>query len=536
MPTVETLTRNSRRWRTSALPMILSAATAMVLAGAAPALAAPTIGHSVGVGLPPSAVAIDVAAHTAYVSVSDGVSDQVAVVNTARCNGHTGSGCGSDVTAVNLESGAGAAGLAYDAADHTVYVADSNTGDVSMINAAGCNAAKPTGCEVAPKIASLGLTAPGAVAVDTSHGADVLYVADSSAGTVTVVNAAACNATKTAGCHTVRTVTVGSAPAAIAVDPAVATTYVANLGDDSVSMIKEAGCAKLSAACKTAGKTVALGGGTSPSALAVDPAVHTLFVADSGADAVSLLNTARCNVTVASGCAKTPHRQGGPTAPAGLAVTANGHVAVADSGDDAVLVVDGATCNATRTTGCAFAEIDPLGGSPVAVATSGSSVYAADSTQRSLDAIAIPTIHASVTSKHHRTSFGWYRSPVTVRFSCDAGSAPLDGKCPSAVTVSKNSKHRTVTKTIKSADGGEATATVVVRLDRTKPKVRVAGVRNGATYATAPTLRCKAHDALSGVASCHITRRHHGEIVDYVAIAKDRAGNVAKAHGKYRVA
>jgi hypothetical protein len=316
----------------------------------------------------------------------------------------------------------------------------------------------------------------------------------------------------------------------------VGTTYVANLGDDSISTLNEAACAKLTAGCKTVGKTVSLGSGTSPIALAADPAVKTLFVADSGADAVSLLNTARCNITVTSGCATTPHRRGGPTAPAGLAMTANGHVAVADSGDDAVLVVDGATCNATKISGCRSAEIDPIAGSPVAIATSGSSVYAADSSQRSLDVIAIPTIHTSVMSKHHRTKFGWYRSPVTVRFSCDAGSAPLTGKCPSAVRVSKNSKHHVVARMIKSADGGEATATVVVRLDRTKPKVRVAGVRNGATYDTAPTLRCKAHDALSGVASCRIRRNHHGQVVDYVAVAKDKAGNVAKAHGKYRIA
>jgi DNA-binding beta-propeller fold protein YncE len=536
MPSVAVTTRNPRRWRMSAAPMIVSAVAVMILASAAPASAVTPVGHSVSVGLPPTAVAIDAAAHTAYVAVSDGVSDQVAVVDTSHCNGHASSGCGSDVTAVNLESGAGASGLVYDAANHTVYVADANSGDVSMINASTCNASTTTSCAAAPKIAALNLTAPSAVAVDTSGGNDVFYVADSSAGTVTVVDAATCSATKTTGCGITRTANVGSAPSAISVDPAAGTTYVALLGDDSVTTLKESACSKLTAACDTIGKTVSLGAGTSPSALAADPAVNTLFVADSGTDAVSFVNTAKCNISVTTGCTATPRSQGGPTAPAGLALTSTGRVAVADSGDGAILVVNGATCNATKTTGCLAAEIDPLAGSPVAVATDGSSVYAADSTNSSLDVVAIPTIRASVKSKHAKTKFGWYRSPVTVTFSCAAGSVPLTGTCPSAVTIKKNGKNRSVTKTVASSDGGSASVTVAVNLDQRKPTVKVTGVKNGKTYSKAPTLRCKAHDALSGIASCHIKRSHHGHEHKYVATAKDRAGNVASVHGKYRVA
>jgi DNA-binding beta-propeller fold protein YncE len=536
MASVAPSTRSSRRWRTTAGPTLLSAIAVVVVASAAPASAAEGV-HSVSVGLPPTAIAIDAAAHTAYVAVSDGVTDQVAIVDTAHCNGHAKSGCRSDVNAVTLENGAGPAGLAFDAANHTVYVADSNTGDVSMINAAKCNATTTTGCASAPKVAALGLISPSAVAVDTSRGADVFYVADESNRTVTVVNGATCNATKSTGCGTVKTATVGSAPSAIAVDPAVGTTYVANLGNDTVRTLNESACAKLTAACAKAGKIVSLGAGASPVALVADPGAKTLFVADSGTGAVSFLNTATCNVTVKKGCAKTPRSQAGITAPAGLALTPSGHVAVADSGDDAIIVVNGATCNATKTAGCASVEVDLLGGSPVAVAASGSSVYAADSTMNSLDVIGIPSITAKVTSKHHKTKFGWYRSPITVAFTCHAGTASLTKACPSPVKLRKNGRNHSVTKTVASTDGGRATVTVSkLNLDQTKPTVKVTGVKNGKTYTTPPTLKCKAHDALSGVASCRITRRHHGNVVRYVATAKDKAGNIRTAHGRYRVA
>lgn len=527
-----TLVHSRRRRQLTLAPTLVSAIAVIVLATAAPASA--TGGpNSIDVGLPATAVVIDHAAHTAYVAVSDGVTNQVAIVDTSHCTSAASSHCTGDVAAVKLPGNPGPAALAFDAKSHTVYVADANTGDVSMINAATCNATKTSGCAAAPKVAALSLTAPGAIAVDISHHYDAVYVADEGASTVTVLNGKTCNATKSVGCKSGKTATVGSAPSAIAVDPAVRTVYVANLGNDSVSRLKESACSAL-AACKPVGKPVSIGAGTSPGALVADQGAETLFIADLGPGAISFLNTAKCNITTSSGCAKMSRAQSGLTDPEGLARVSEGRVAVADAGSDAVVVFSGATCNASKRGDCA-AEVDLLGGSPVAVAAIGGTVYAADATTNSLDAIGVPRIAAKVTSKHAKTKFGWYRSPITVRFICHAGTAPLTSSCPAPVKITKNRKGQVVTGTVTSADGGSATLTLTLKLDRVKPRVKVTGVTNGKTYLTPPHLNCVAHDGFSGVASCRITRTHHGQVVHYVATAKDRAGNVATTHGKYRL-
>jgi hypothetical protein len=147
-----------------------------------------------------------------------------------------------------------------------------------------------------------------------------------------------------------------------------------------------------------------------------------------------------------------------------------------------------------------------------------------------------PTIVATVTSKHAKSQFGWYRSPVTIRFSCTVHGAPLTGPCPSTVHLTHNGAGQSVTRTVRATDGGAGT--VVVRdvdIDQTTPSVRVAGVRNGKTYSGgAPTLRCVAHDQLSGIASCTITKNTSGDRTRYRATAVDRAGNKATVSGSYR--
>jgi DNA-binding beta-propeller fold protein YncE len=364
------------------------AAAGLVLTGAGPASAA-SGGNSISVGLPPTAVAIDHAAHTAYVAVSDGVTSQVAIVDTARCTARPSAHCTGAATAITLPGNPGPAALAYDSVNHTVYVADASTGNVSLINATTCNATHLSGCATAPKVATLGLTAPGAITVDTAGKFNAVYVADEGSNTVTVLNGKTCKATTTHGCSSVRTAIVGAAPSAIAVDHSVGTVYVANLAGDSVSMLREPACSKLASSCKFHARRVSLGAGTQPLALLADRATKTVYIADSGTGAISFLNTAKCSMSKKAGCAKTPRRQSGITDPEGLALMSSGRIAVADAGDDAVLVFGAARCSATKTSGCLKVDVHLLGGSPVAVASIGSRVYAADPSLSSLDAIAV---------------------------------------------------------------------------------------------------------------------------------------------------
>jgi hypothetical protein len=152
-----------------------------------------------------------------------------------------------------------------------------------------------------------------------------------------------------------------------------------------------------------------------------------------------------------------------------------------------------------------------------------------------------PTITAKATSTTPK-KHGWYRSPVTLTFTCTAGSAPLAATCPSPVTLRHEGAKQRVTDMTTASDGGSASVTVTVSIDRTGPHVAVHGVKNGHTYRSGhgPQVTCKASDALSGLAApCHLTRTHHVSggyrHVHYVATATDVAGNTTHSTGSYRI-
>ncbi len=137
-----------------------------------------------------------------------------------------------------------------------------------------------------------------------------------------------------------------------------------------------------------------------------------------------------------------------------------------------------------------------------------------------------PVITAQVSSAKAR-SHGWYPGPVKVTFTCEETSAALTAACPAPVTFSHSGAGQSVTRSITATDGGAATVTVSgIHIDRQPPKVRVSGVRAGATYfATGPAGACRASDSLSGVATCTVKRTTSGSRVTYVATATDEAGN-----------
>jgi hypothetical protein len=147
-----------------------------------------------------------------------------------------------------------------------------------------------------------------------------------------------------------------------------------------------------------------------------------------------------------------------------------------------------------------------------------------------------PTVTAKVTSAHSTSKYGWYRTSVHVSFTCTTHGAPLTTPCPAPVTLSHSGAAQSVTRTVAAADGGMATAAVHgIDIDKHGPSVHVSGVKDGKTYhGSLPTPHCVADDALSGVASCHLSVHHHGATTKYRAIATDRAGNTATVHGSYR--
>ena len=74
-----------------------------------------------------------------------------------------------------------------------------------------------------------------------------------------------------AGASTVPTISVGSRPSGVAVDPATGTVYVANSSGNTVSVID--------ASTNTVTATISVGQG--PSGVAVDPATGTVYVTNS---------------------------------------------------------------------------------------------------------------------------------------------------------------------------------------------------------------------------------------------------------------
>ena len=114
---------------------------------------------------------------------------------------------------------------------------------------------------------------------------DTVYVANQGDNTVSVVDARHCNSLDTSGCaQTPATAPTGAGPFAIAIDDATHTVYVANQNDGTVSVIDAATCnGQNQSGCADAGPTIAAG--PTPFGIAVDRRTDTVYVTDLGDDA-----------------------------------------------------------------------------------------------------------------------------------------------------------------------------------------------------------------------------------------------------------
>ena len=140
-----------------------------------------------------------------------------------------------------------------------------------------------------------------------------------------------------------------------------------------------------------------------------------------------------------------------------------------------------------------------------------------------------PAITATLTSASPKSKAGWYRSAVTVSFTCTPNGAALVAACPQPVTIGRNGAAQSVSRSITAVDGGAATVSVTgINVDQSRPSVAVTGVSTTTPYfAAAPAGGCSARDGLSGVASCTIKRTVSGASTVYTATATDKAGNVS---------
>jgi PKD repeat protein len=137
-----------------------------------------------------------------------------------------------------------------------------------------------------------------------------------------------------------------------------------------------------------------------------------------------------------------------------------------------------------------------------------------------------PAITAEVTSRRPESRFGWFRTAVTVVFTCSERGAALAEPCPAPVQLAKAGTGQSVTGSVSAVDGGIGSVTASgISIDLTDPTVKVKG--------PAANPRCAGSDALSGIASCQLTVRGK-RVVTVTATAVDRAGNRTVVTRKYR--
>jgi DNA-binding beta-propeller fold protein YncE len=343
-------------------------------------------------------VAVDAPLHTVYVTYQK--DDALMAIDANVCNGSHLAACAA-LGPREIHTGADVESVALDPRTQTLYTANQVSNDVSVIDPARCDAQTTGGCRArGPEvpISSDPLAADPSVATT--------YVA-SATNTVSMIDTDVCNAVHAGGCgRTPPTATVGTHVDAVAVNRATHTVYVAYAGSGpsgSVIVLDERRCnAHTQTGCAHA-STLQVPDGT-PFALAVNPRTDTIYVAtitsDSGPNLISVFNGGTCNATATRGCNQTPANA--PTGPDGggnstEAVTVNpatntiyatSNVGGAQVLGHTVYMIDGTTCDAANTTGCAntpatisvgsdpvFGEANPFG---IAVDVATDTIYTAN--------------------------------------------------------------------------------------------------------------------------------------------------------------
>jgi DNA-binding beta-propeller fold protein YncE len=294
------------------------------LSGCAPVAEIPTPDPFANVGV------VDDATHTLYAS-DEAPAGTVMVINTASCNAQHTSGCAAGPAFVKV--GAFPNSPVLNPATHTLYVSYGNLANrVAVVNTATCNATDTAGCGQTPAVVKV---RPGAFFLAVSAKTDTVYAPNDGiafegiAGhTVEVINGATCNGANHTGCgHLAATANVGAFPFGAVVNDRTHSLYVANNENSdapgTISIINTATCnGTHTAGCRRHFPTAAARGG--PFAVALDARTGLVYVTDFGGAALTILNGARCNAAVTSGCGAAADQAVGSW-PDGLAIDQRTH-------------------------------------------------------------------------------------------------------------------------------------------------------------------------------------------------------------------
>ncbi len=322
-----------------------------------------TVG-STPVGNGPSELAIDPDTHTIYVANGNNNNgppvggDTVSVIDTRRCRAQDLLHCRGPwptITVGNLPSS-----IAVDEATDTVYVTNAGDNTLSVFNGATCDAMNTSGCGRTPVAVPVGMGPLGIYADDAN---DTLYVANLDFGngsTVSMIDLATCNAFSLATCPTTEppTVNVATSPLAVTVDDALHTVYVSSYSE--ITVFDASMCnAVVQLGCGTVGTIPSDSFGNAPNDLELDTANNTAYGADFD-NTISVWNLSDCDASNLAGCSTLPYATLSPFAPSPspsalyVAVDVPAHsVYVTYEWDDSVAAVDTDICNGTHLASCA---------------------------------------------------------------------------------------------------------------------------------------------------------------------------------------
>ena len=304
---------------------------------------------TITVGNLPSGIAIDDKTDTVY--VTNFGDNTVSVFNGATCNGQYHNGCNQ--TPVTVPVGSAPIGIFADAANDTVYIPNLFDQDVSMLDSATCNARDLAACpHTQLPVVNVGAFPDD---VDVSQSSHTVYVAIEAG--VAVFDANTCNATDQSTCGSMGILHGDPNGLATAeVDPANDTLYTANF-DNTVSAfdLHDCNAADLSGCTTDVPGTVTLPQfGDQSVWLAVDPALHTVYVDFQGDDVLNVINAGVCSGSDPAGCSTLSppeiHTGAQPEMVRLDPQTQTLYTVNAVDGD--VSVIDATRCDAQNTSGC----------------------------------------------------------------------------------------------------------------------------------------------------------------------------------------
>jgi DNA-binding beta-propeller fold protein YncE len=336
---------------------------AVVLVGAVAAAAqAPKAHPQIAVGGFPTGIALNPETDTIY--VANGTTHSLSLIDGKTCNAGNVKGCRQRVTAVT--AGVDPIGVAVDPSTNTVYAVN-GSGTVAVVDGRRCMAGNTAGCHVAPATVDVGVGSQFLVVDAATH---TVYVANVYADRVLLIDGRTCNAASRAGCGKIRaSVRVGPGPFAIALNHATRSIYVTNVRGRTVSVIDGRRCNAVDVSgCGRRPANVDVG--KTPGGIAVNARTNTIYVTGESSNDISVIDGRACNARLTRGCRATPARAVAGAGARGIAVDERTNtVYVANTAANTVTVIDGATCNGAVHTGCGKrAAAAPVGVSPRRVA------------------------------------------------------------------------------------------------------------------------------------------------------------------------